>query len=78
MTDVKPPLDGDGQQLEEMQVKVAFLEDALSKLSDEFYHQQRDLEKLKLHYNAMLDKLKNLDNQTSTEQTILDETPPHY
>jgi len=35
------------QSIEELQVKVAFLEDSLAKLSDEFVLQKRELDELR-------------------------------
>ena len=63
--------------LEELQVKLAFLEDALSKLGDEFYLQQRELRTLKSQYAGIMDKMSNQDNDSSANE-ILDEAPPHY
>lgn len=63
--------------LEDLQVKVAFLEDALSKLGDEFYLQQKELQKLMTQHSLLVDKLGNRDSDSSAAE-ILDEAPPHY
>ena len=39
--------------IQDLQVKVAFLEDSLSKISDEYYQQQRELEKLKMQFKPV-------------------------
>ena len=52
------------KSVEELEIKVAFLEDALAKLSDEFYVQQRELDNLKSQQTALIDKV----NNASTEQ----------
>jgi len=64
--------------IQDLQVKVAFLEDSLSKISDEFFLQQRELEDLKVKYQGLSNKMRDVqgDDQGSTE--ILDERPPHY
>jgi len=64
--------------LETMQIKVAFLEDTLSKLSDEFYRQQRDLDNLKSQYLMLVNKLQGLQNNSSGGESSQDERPPHY
>lgn len=65
------------EALEDLQVKVAFLEDALAKLGEEFYLQQKELQKLKAQHNSLLDKVGRLDGDSNAGD-ILDEAPPHY
>ena len=66
------------KSVEELEIKVAFLEDALTKLSDEFYRQQIDLESLKTQQTLMVDKINNITSDESEHPNILDERPPHY
>ena len=66
------------KSVEELEIKVAFLEDALSKLSDEFYLQQRDLEDIKAQQTALVDKLNNSSSNDDMRTEALDERPPHY
>ena len=66
------------KSVEELEIKVAFLEDALSKLSDEFYLQQRDLENIKAQQIALIDKLNSSSDDDSSQSAVLDERPPHY
>lgn len=65
-------------QIQELQVKVAFLDDALSKLSDEFFSQQRELEELKTRYASLVSKMRALQTTESGTTHALDERPPHY
>lgn len=66
------------QAFEDLQIKVAFLEDSLSKLSDEFYLQQRELEDLKGKYAGLITKVRGFSGGDSTPEQVLDERPPHY
>ena len=68
----------DDKAIQELQVKVAFLEDSLSKVSDEYYQQQRDLQRLKKQYDALLEKLNLMSSSASQESEISDDKPPHY
>ena len=63
---------------EELEVKVAFLEDALSTLSDEHYSQQKELDELKKQMTLLVEKFRNIQNNDSSEAQVLDEKPPHY
>ena len=65
-------------EVHELQVKVAFLEDSLSKLSDEFYLQQREFEQLKAKYSGLVDKVRGLQSDKAEQAQIEDERPPHY
>ncbi len=64
--------------VEELEFKVAFLEDALSKLSDEHYQQQRELDTLKNQLALMSDKLKGGFDKDDSHHHVEDERPPHY
>ncbi|NND82433.1 MAG: SlyX family protein [Gammaproteobacteria bacterium] len=66
------------ESLEELQVKVAFLEDAVAKLSDEFYLQSKQLQALRQQHAALVDKVRNTQNSDSGQGEVLDEPPPHY
>jgi len=63
---------------EELEVKVAFLEDALSTLSDEHYSQQKELDELKKQMTLLVEKFRNIQNNDTSEAQVLDEKPPHY
>ncbi|MFT5135107.1 MAG: putative coiled-coil protein SlyX [Arenicella sp.] len=64
--------------VEELEFKVAFLEDSLSKLSDEHYQQKRELDALKNQLALISDKLKGGFDKDDSHQPIEDERPPHY
>lgn len=68
----------DSLALQELQVKVAFLEDALSELSDEYFTQQKELQYLSIKVNALIGKLAESDNTEQQGEIMLDEKPPHY
>jgi len=65
-------------KIEELEVKVAFLEEALNKLSDEHYAQQKELEKLKLSHAQVLETVRNNATQAGEQPSAADEVPPHY
>ena len=65
-------------KIQELEIKVAFLEDALNKLSDEHYQQQKSLDKLQKQYALLCERLSNSDDGASSEMFIEDERPPHY
>lgn len=64
--------------INELEIKVAFLEDTLAKLSDEFYQQQRELDSLKAQYDGLINKVRTLGDNESASTDVLDERPPHY
>jgi len=64
--------------IEELEVKVAFLEDALSKLSDEHYRQQKDLDILKNQHSMLLERINRRDDTVDSVVSSDDERPPHY
>jgi len=71
---------GAEKSLQELEVKVAFLEDALGELSDEYYRQQKELEALKGQVISLIAKYQNSDsNANGSEPSFIeDEKPPHY
>lgn len=64
--------------LQELEVKVAFLEHALTKLSDEYYEQQQELDKLKISYLSLSEKVNSGGGDDGGQDFQQDETPPHY
>jgi len=64
--------------IEDLQVKVAFLEESLSQISDEFFTQQKELEEVKKQQILLVEKLRNLQNADQERVDIIDEKPPHY
>lgn len=66
------------QDIQVLQVKVAFLEDSIAKLSDEYYQQQRELENLKQQFRLLLEKFNVVSSNSTQGVDISDEKPPHY
>ena len=66
------------KEIQDLQVKVAFLENTLSKISDEYYQQQRDLENLKRQYKVLSEKLNMVSSSDTQVSDFSDEKPPHY
>lgn len=64
--------------IQDLQVKVAFLEDSLSKISDEFFIQQRELDDLKVKYAGLITKMRGMQSSDQGPAEALDERPPHY
>jgi len=64
--------------IEQLEVKVAFLEDALNKLSDEHYRQQKELDGLKNQYAMLRERIGNGGHEDNSEYSAEDERPPHY
>lgn len=63
---------------EALEVKVAFLEETVSTMSEEFFVQQKELEELKKQMNLLVEKLKLIQSSDKESAEILDEKPPHY
>lgn len=64
--------------IQDLQVKVAFLEDSLVKMSDEFFTQQRELDDLKVKYAGLITKIRGMQSSSDSQSHIVDERPPHY
>jgi SlyX protein len=62
--------------IEQIEVKIAYLEQANAELSDVVYRQGRELESLHAELAELLRRLDAL--QTHTAPLPQDETPPHY
>lgn len=61
----------------DLETQIAFMQDALDTLSDEFYEQQKTINSLLLKINQLQDKVRGMDD--SAEQgAFTDERPPHY
>ena len=63
---------------EQLQIKIAFLEDTVSSLSDEFYLQKKELDELKEQIVTLAEKLRNIDRGDNFDGEMSDERPPHY
>ena len=64
--------------IHELQMKVAYLEESMSSLSDEFYAQQRELNELKSKYANLISRVRSLPSSDDSNDHSADERPPHY
>ena len=64
--------------IENLEMKIAFLEDTLEKLSEEFYQQQTEVSLLKGQQIKLIEKIHALNDANGGEMPIGDERPPHY
>ena len=61
----------------DLEMQMAFLQDALDKLSDEYYAQQKTIDSLLLKINQLQERIQVLGD-SKEELMIADERPPHY
>jgi SlyX protein len=64
-------------RLEQIEIRIAYLEQANTQLSDTVYQQQQDLKALRLHLQTLLQRVEAEQSQP-TAYTAQDEKPPHY
>tara|TARA_A100000164_G_scaffold381429_2_gene433038 strand:- start:2704 stop:2889 length:186 start_codon:yes stop_codon:yes gene_type:complete len=60
----------------EIEVKIAFLEQSITELSDVVYSQQQQIDSLKNEQHRMRTHLQSLNNDN--QKVIDDQPPPHY
>jgi uncharacterized coiled-coil protein SlyX len=65
------------QRIEQLEIKVAFLEQANAELSSEMYRQRHELEALRAQIMALAGRLEAAQSQT-TDYVPDQEKPPHY
>ena len=65
------------ETLEQIQLKIAFLERANGELSDVAYRQQQELDALRAQMAALAARLEASLTE-ATEYSVEDERPPHY
>ena len=63
--------------LEQIEMKIAYLEQANTELSDVVYRQQQELDALRMQLSDMSRKFATAQAQ-ATEYTAEEEKPPHY
>ena len=69
------------KRFEALEAKIAFLEDALEKLSDEFFEQQKEITLLQDQQLKLISQVQSLGESSQAEyysQDNTDEKPPHY
>jgi SlyX protein len=64
-------------KIEQLEIKIAYLEQANAELSDVVYRQQQELDLLRARVLAITTKLDAAQPPT-TEYKLEDEKPPHY
>lgn len=64
-------------RLIDIETKLAFQEDAIQKLHDSIYEQQKHIERLELTCKILMDRLKEIAMDTGGNKTV-HEKPPHY
>ena len=64
-------------RLEQIEVRMAWLEQANATLSDTLIQQQREIEALKVRLGTLTQRLEAAQ-AAATEYTAEDEKPPHY
>lgn len=62
----------------ELEIKIAYLEQGLQKLSDEYFEQQQELAKLKRSNGVLQNQIDSLNDSLGDESTVVDDRPPHY
>lgn len=61
-----------------LEVKVAFMDDALQQLNDEFLLLQKEIQTLKLNNQQLISKLQALQSDGESSAASGSERPPHY
>jgi uncharacterized coiled-coil protein SlyX len=64
-------------RLEQIEIRIAYLEQANTELSDSVYQQQQDLKALRAQLETLLQRIEAEQSQP-TAYTTQDEKPPHY
>ena len=65
------------ETLELMQTKIAFLERAVSELSDVVYRQQQEIQAMEAKLKAISERLNSAPSEESL-RPLEQEIPPHY
>jgi SlyX protein len=64
-------------RLDQIEVRMSFLEKANGELSDMVYRQQQELKSLRAHLESLLQRIE-AEQASATSWTAQDEKPPHY
>ena len=65
------------QRLDQLEFKIAFLEEATAQLSDVVYEQRQQIEALRAQLAGFMSRVEAAQAQ-STTYTTEEEKPPHY
>lgn len=65
------------ERLDQIEFRIAFLEQANAQLSDVVYAQRQELEALRQQLVTLVSRLES-DSAQPTQYTAEDEKPPHY
>jgi SlyX protein len=65
------------ESLEELQSKIAYLEQAIAELSDVVFRQHKEIQVLEVQLNAVRERLDSARSDEAT-RTAEQERPPHY
>jgi uncharacterized coiled-coil protein SlyX len=65
------------ERVDQLEIKVAYLEQANSELSDELFRQRQEIASLRVQMAVLADRLRDAQAQEKPT-TIEEETPPHY
>jgi SlyX protein len=65
------------QAIEQIEIKIAFLERANAELSDVVFRQHRDIEALREQIGMLASRLQTAESDV-TPRTAAEERPPHY
>ena len=67
----------DIHSIEQLEIKIAFLERANAELSDVVFRQHRDIEALREQLSALISRMQAYEEDVSPRKPE-DERPPHY
>jgi SlyX protein len=65
------------ERLDQVEIRITYLEQANSQLSDALYRQRQELDTLRARIEALVGRLESLQAQP-TAYSAEDEKPPHY
>ena len=65
------------QRIEQLEIKVAYLEEANTQLSDVVFRLRQELDALRAQLAGFMEKVEAAQEQT-TSYTAEEEKPPHY
>ena len=66
------------QRIDQLEFKIAFLEEAAAQLSDVVYEQRQQIEALRLQLAGFMSRVEAAQAQSATPYTAEEEKPPHY